>query len=75
MMKTVEISFKKKTYKVEQPISTINLYKITHPNGLIEITRNKYSGEWKVLCKSQPTLRVPMEPIVKAIEENLSIVN
>lgn len=74
-MKTVEINIKKKVYKVEQPIETINLYKITLPKGLAEISRNRYSGEWRVLSKSKSSLRLPLEPIVRAIEENLTIIN
>lgn len=74
-MKTIDINLNQEVYTVEQPISTINIYKITHPKGSFEITRNRYSGKWKVLVQSNRSAKLPLAPLGKAIEENLGVVN
>lgn len=74
-MKSIDISVNQEIYKVEQPVSTINIYKIIHPKGSFEITRNRYSGKWKVLMQTNRSVRLPLSPIGKAIEENLGILN
>lgn len=74
-MKSIDISVNQEIYKVEQPVSTINIYKIIHPNGSFEITRNRYSGKWKVLMQTNRSVNLPLSPIGKAIEENLGILN
>jgi hypothetical protein len=74
-MKSINISVDQETYKVEQPVATINIYKIIHPKGLCEITRNRYSGKWKVLLQSDYAKDFPLGSIGKAIEENLGVVN
>lgn len=74
-MKSIDISVNQEIYKVEQPVSTINIYKIIHTKGSFEITRNRYSGKWKVLMQSNRAVRLPLSPIGKAIEENLGILN
>lgn len=74
-MKSINISVEKEIYRVEQPVSTINIYKIIHPKGSFEITRNRFSGKWKVLIQSNQLAKLPLKPLGKAIEENLGVVN
>lgn len=74
-MRSININVDKEVWSVEQPVSTINIYKIRHPKGNFEITRNRYSGKWKVLLQTNEAVDLPLTPIGKAIEENLGIVN
>ena len=74
-MKTLEINIDKEVYSVEHAVTTINLYKIKHPKGYIEVTRNRYNGKWKILSQSDSSIDLPLEPIGKAIEEHLDIIN
>jgi hypothetical protein len=74
-MKVLNISIDEKIYTVEHIIPTINIYKITHPKGFLEVTRNRNNGKWKILSKTNPSIRIPLKPIGKAIEENLTIIN
>lgn len=74
-MKSIKINVKEENYLVEQAIPTINLYKIIHPKGSFEITRNRYSGKWKILMQSDSSIKLPLSPLGKAIEENLGFIN
>jgi len=74
-MKSINISVDEEIYHVEQPVSTINIYKIIHGQGSFEITRNRFSGKWKVLVQTDRTAKLPLTPIGKAIEETLGVVN
>ncbi|HEY0177907.1 MAG TPA: hypothetical protein VGC08_16105 [Pedobacter sp.] len=74
-MKSININVNQQNYKVEQPVSTINIYKIIHPEGSFEITRNRYSGKWKILMQTNRSAKLPLTPIGKAIEENLGVLN
>jgi hypothetical protein len=74
-MKSINISVEQEIYKVEQAVSTINIYKIIHQTGFYEITRNRFSGKWKVLMQADDSAIFPLGLIGKAIEENLGIVN
>jgi hypothetical protein len=74
-MRSININVDKEVWSVEQPVSTINIYKIRHSKGSFEITRNRYSGKWKVLLQTNNDVELPLMPIGKAIEENLGVVN
>jgi len=74
-MKSINISVDEEIYHVEQPVSTINIYKIIHGQGSFEITRNRFSGKWKVLVQTDQNAKLPLTPIGKAIEETLGVVN
>lgn len=74
-MKSINISVDQEIYKVEHPVSTINIYKIFHQKGFYEITRNRFSGKWKVLLQTEDSANFPLGSIGKAIEENLGILN
>ncbi|MET1054532.1 MAG: hypothetical protein ABWY16_04430 [Pedobacter sp.] len=74
-MKSIHINVDQEIYKVEQAVSTINIYKIIHQKGFYEITRNRFSGKWKVLLQTDSSENFPLGPIGKAIEENLGVVN
>jgi len=74
-MRSLKINIEDDVYSILQPISTINLYKIVYPKGSFEITRSRYTGEWKVLIQTNKSVTLPVEPIGKAIEEKLGIVN
>lgn len=74
-MKSIHINVDQEIYKVEQPVSTINIYKIIHQKGFYEITRNRFSGKWKVLLQTEYSANFPLGPIGKAIEENLGVLN
>lgn len=74
-METFDINIKDETYRIEQPISTINLYRIKHQRGLIEITRNRANGKWKILYKNIANIKLPLQPIGRAIEKNLNIID
>jgi len=74
-MKSININVGQEIYKVEQAVSTINIYKIIHQKGFYEITRNRFSGKWKVLLQAEDSAIFPLGPIGKAIEENLGILN
>lgn len=74
-MKSININVNQEVYKIEQPVSTINIYKIIHLDGSFEITRNRYSGKWKVLLQSNGAAKLPLNPIGKAIEETLGVLN
>jgi hypothetical protein len=74
-MKTISISVNQETYKIEQPVSTINIYKIIHQKGFCEITRNRFSGKWKMLIQTDHSAKLPLRVIGKAIEENLGVLN
>ncbi|RAJ37409.1 hypothetical protein [Pedobacter cryoconitis] len=69
-MRTLKINIEDDVYSILQPIATINLYKILHPKGSFEITRRRYTGEWKVLLQTNNSVTLPIAPIGKAIEEN-----
>lgn len=72
-MKTVKINIGEENYKIIQHKPTINLYKILHLNGFFEITRNNYSGKWKVLMQNNQSATLPLMKIGKAIEEHFTI--
>ena len=74
-MKSINVNVNQEIYQVEQPVSTINIYKIIHSKGSFEVTRNRYSGKWKVLMQTNQAVKLPMTPLGKAIEENLGVVN
>jgi hypothetical protein len=74
-MRSLKINIEDDVYSILHPISTINLYKIVHPKGSFEITRSRYTGEWKVLIQTNKSVTLPVAPIGKAIEEKLGIVN
>jgi len=74
-MKTININIDQQNYKVEQAFASINIYKISHQTGSFEITRNRYSGKWKVLIQSNKMLSLPLTSIGRAIEENLGYIN
>lgn len=75
IMKTLNININNQEYSIEHPITTINLYRVKHMNGLAEITRNRHNGKWKVLYKNESFQRIPVQGIGRAIEKNLSIIN
>jgi hypothetical protein len=74
-MKSIHINVDQETYKVEQPVSTINIYKIIHQKAFYEITRSRFSGKWKVLLQKGYAANFPLSLIGKAIEENLGVLN
>lgn len=74
-MKTIKINIGEEIYKVIQHTPTINLYKILHLNGFFEITKNNYSGKWKVLMQNNKAATLPLIKIGKAIEEHFTIGN
>ncbi|WP_367865974.1 hypothetical protein [Pedobacter sp. WC2423] len=74
-MRSLKINIENDVYSILHPIATINLYKIVHPKGSFEITRRRYTGEWKVLLQTNKSVTLPIAPIGKAIEEKLGIVN
>lgn len=74
-MKSLNVNIEKEIYKIVQPISTINIYKVANSKGFFEITRNKYNGEWKILLQSNTSIKLPLKPIGKVIEDELGIVN
>ncbi|MBB6272568.1 hypothetical protein HDF26_003025 [Pedobacter cryoconitis] len=74
-MRSLEINIEDDVYSILHPISTINIYKIVHLKGSFEITRARYTGEWKVLIQTNKSVTLPVAPIGKAIEEKLGIVN
>lgn len=74
-MRSLNVNINRKSYIVEHPVSTINIYRIIHPYGFCEVTRNRISGKWKVLLQEDPAIRFPLVTIGKAIERNLGIIN
>ncbi|QNK61734.1 hypothetical protein H7F33_14380 [Pedobacter sp. PAMC26386] len=74
-MRSLKINIEDDVYSILHPISTINLYKIVHQKGSFEITRSRYTGEWKVLIQTNNSVTLPVAPIGRAIEERLGIVN
>ncbi|SDZ90837.1 hypothetical protein [Pedobacter hartonius] len=74
-MRSINIRVNHEIYKVEQLVSTINIYKIIHSKGFYEITRNRFSGKWKLLVQTDHSAELPLTSIGKAIEENLGVLN
>ncbi|WP_442590697.1 hypothetical protein ACSBL2_05650 [Pedobacter sp. AW31-3R] len=73
-MEQLNVSIKNQVYTVEHPINTINLYRIKYAGGAVEVTRNRNNGKWKVLSRSKAEMKLPIQPIGKAIEKCLNIV-
>ena len=74
-MRSININIGQELYKVVHPVATINIYKVANSKGFFEITRNKYNGEWRILVQSNTTVKLPIQPIGKEIEEHLGIIN
>lgn len=74
-MKIININVGQEIYKVIQHAPTVNLYKILHLDEFFEVTRNNYSGTWKVLIQNNETATLPLHMIGKAIEENFIEIN
>jgi len=74
-MKIIEINIDQKSYKIVQIRPTINLYKILHLDGSFEVTRNNYSGTWKILMQNNKSAKLPLQKIGRAIEERLGVGN